>query len=219
MYLSRGILFKLDGQNMDVMIPSNLEGCRKWFEDTIRDSEEGKIVDVTVNIQDIHVKKTLHGVLEYTSVMWGTVSKVIVGNFKHDIHNTMLVFKTNVASDSFDDMTDSVKRDPLVYGDIEKKLSEFSDNISKRMGKRKNETVGIVFPRIVKRMSNEKGEPGNLKVIGNYEFPPSDALPVDLLTWRVKRRGFGWSLDGLFSAPYFEKRESENIFMTKNYLD
>ena len=218
MYLSRGLLFKLDGKNLDVMIPSNLEGCREWFEATIRDCEEGKVFDVTVNMQDIGVTQIVNGVLEYTIVMWGTVTSIVERKFKHDIFNTMLVFKTNVASDSFDDMTDSVRRDTLMYEDIEKTLSEFSDNISQRMGERKNETVGLVFPRIVTGVEED-----SVKVVRNYEFPPSDTLPVDLLTWRVKRRGFEWSLECLFSCPFFEKREEfmskrEGFFMTKNNL-
>ena len=211
--MSRGLLFKLDGQHLGVDIPSNLGGCKTWFESMIIDSEEDKLFDVTVNLQDIAVTHIIPGVLEYTTVMWGNTTKVGQGEFVYEVFNTMLVFKTNVSSDSFDDMTDSVRKDKLVYEDIEKTLSEFSDNISKRM----NETIGIVFPKIVMG-----GEEDSFKVMGNYEFPPSDTLPVDLLTWRVKRRGFEWSLGGLFSAPFFGKKEGfiskRDGFMTKNKL-
>ena len=190
-----GIVMKMDGSYESVAIPSTMDGCFKWFEE-----RTGKFCE----IQDIQVREVRPGVLEYITVLYDVQANEELMDSKGEVnedtdgHNAwkptqdpylvtgdMLVFKTHVSSNSFDDMTDTVLRDPPDYDDVINSITAFREDLSIFLPP---EAQHFLFPvvraSLIKETKTLRSELGDIE----YYVFCEDNLPVDLLTKGMKYR-------------------------------
>ena len=163
-------------------------------------------------IQDIHVVERSPGVMEYTSVIYDFFQTMICikairdksfessdENFFHP--GKFLVIRTRVASDSFDDMTDSVMRDSLDYEEIMVTMVKFRNELGSKIPRN---AVPVIFPPI-RAILDENSSARMMR----HTYTCSDhvvlneSFPMDLLTRRMKYRTFFRSTEETDMAKEF----------------
>lgn len=191
---SRGLLIRSDGSHQLVCVPSSLHGCKILI---------GTLCGTTPEIQDVNVVEIQEGVLEYTTVIYdlqlNTAAQLNELNTTPVSHlgpyviaGDMLVLKTAVAAESYDDLTDSVYKSDLVYDEVLSTIMQFRSELDEKVPLNARR---FLFPSLGASVSFGEGSKMFRDFLGDVDengFPPgrTQPMPMDLLTRRAKYRTF-----------------------------
>lgn len=215
----QGLLLRANGTPLMVSLPKTLVEAREWFKRNSASSSK-------VELCDVHVLEKSPGVLEYTSAIYDACpefddelkpNKCLA---PYIVYGDVLVFKTTVSRTRFDDMVDVIECLPLRFDQVRETLSRFHTDLCRVNGaailaKNGDFSRGVasckMFPQLFgsqvkKKMVYHTGLPSQ-----DCDTFPSNVMPVDLLTWSMKYRGFTEGM-GTFATDPRRSEEAHKAF-------
>lgn len=188
-----------------VFLPLTLDGAHEWY-------RANSVSCHTVELCDMHVKEKSPGILEYTVAIYDACPSNLYQNMclaPYLVFGDVLVFKTTVSRNCFDDMVDNIEMETLGFQEIWETVSRFYSDLRLEFGM--DLTKQKLFPQLFGSQVKKKTMyHATLPTPLPLEFP-SNIMPLDLLTWGMKYRGFTEGV-GILSVDPSRTKEGNDAF-------